>query len=352
MGELTGEWAKRAGREPGSVQLRGGIEPQPARAKVFTYTADDLVEAEADRPDQCAVSERADCVTWIDVVGVRDPDFLDDLGRRLDIHPLTLEDIVHTDQRPKLEDYGHYLFVVLKVFPPGQPAGESDQLSLLVGKNYLVSFSERDGGMFDALRDRLRRGHTRLRRLGPDYLAYALIDAVVDSYFTFLERIGEEIQELEDAVVDDPRPDNLRRLHVLRREAVVLRRALWPLRGAVDALERSESDLINASTAPFLKDVRDHVNNIIETMEVFREMISNLLELYLTGLSNRLNEAMKVLTIIATLFMPLAFIAGVYGMNFKFMPELEWRWGYPAALTLMAVVAGVMLRHFRRKKWI
>jgi magnesium transporter len=227
-----------------------------------------------------------------------------------------------------------------------------EQVSLVFGKNFVISFQEKQGDIFETIRERIRNGKGRIRKMGTDYLAYALIDAVVDHYFIILEKDGEKIEELEDKVVSDPKPETLQKIHRLKREMIFLRRSVWPLRELVNSLERGESPLIHKATRIYLRDVYDHTIQVIDTLETYRDMLSGMHDTYLSSISNRMNEVMKVLTIIATIFIPLTFIAGIYGMNFEFMPELKWRWAYFSVWGVILIVAVFMLIFFRRKKWL
>ncbi|MBM3298202.1 MAG: magnesium/cobalt transporter CorA, partial [Candidatus Aminicenantes bacterium] len=302
----------------------------------------------------CVPFRDTETVTWMNVDGIHDAALIQELGSCYGIHPLTLEDIMTTSQRPKLEDYGDYLFLVVKMLHPRRDGGEErfEQVSLIIGPNHLLSFLEDVGDVFDQVRERIRNGKGRIRNLGSDYLAYALLDAIVDGYFLELEKIGDEIEALEGEILKEPKTAVVQRIHHLKREMIFLRKSVWPLREAIARLERRESPLVKDSTTVFLKDVYDHTIQVIDTVETFRDMLTGMLDTYLTSVSNRMNEVMKVLTLIATIFMPLTFIAGVYGMNFKHMPELGWKWGYWGALGLMGLVAGVMFVMFKRKKWL
>lgn len=297
----------------------------------------------------------AESVTWINIDGLHDVQLMASIGTQAGVHPLTLEDIVNTDQRPKMEDYDDYLFMVLKMISWSGDDGKgvkAEQLSLILKPGLLFSFQEQQGDVFDPIRERLRCGKGRLRKQGADYLAYGLIDSVVDQYFLCLEQIGEQIDSLQEELVGSPDKGTLQKLHRLKREMIFLRRAIWPLREVINGLLRGESPLFAASTLVYLRDVYDHTIQVIDTVETFREMLSGMMDIYLSSISNRMNEIMKVLTVIATIFMPLTFIAGVYGMNFKYMPELDWRWGYPAALLLMLSIGVAMGIYFHRKKWV
>jgi len=270
------------------------------------------------------------------------------------LHPLILEDIVNTEQRPKMEDFEQYIFVVLKMLQYNEKEDEiiAEQVSLILGSNFVISFQETEGDIFDPIRDRIRNSKGRIRKMGADYLAYALLDAVVDNYFTILEKIGEKIETVEEELVANPIPETLQIIHTMKREMIFLRKSVWPLREVVGGLQRAESALIQESTGIYLRDVYDHTIQVIDTIETFRDMISGMLDIYMSSVSNKMNEVMKVLTIFAAIFIPLTFIAGIYGMNFQYMPELEWQLGYFAVLLIMLLVAVSLLVYFRKKKWL
>jgi magnesium transporter len=253
-----------------------------------------------------------------------------------------------------LEDFGDYIFVVLKTFSYNHQSDElePEQISLILGPSFVVSFQEREGDVFNPIRERIRSNKGRIRRMGADYLAYSLLDSIVDHYFIVLEQVGEEVEFLEEELVTNPTPETLQTIHNLKREMLFLRKSVWPLREVIGALERGESSLIKESTGIYLRDVYDHTIQVIDTIETFRDMISGMLDIYLSSVSNRMNEVMKVLTIIATIFIPLTFIAGIYGMNFQYMPELEWRWGYPMVWVVMLAIGVLMLIYFRKKDWL
>ncbi len=265
-----------------------------------------------------------------------------------------LEDILNTGQRPKMEAYGDYVYIVAKMLTLKEDSVESEQVSIVLGKDYLLSFQEqgKPGDVFDAIRSRLKSGSGRLRSNGADFLAYSLIDAIVDHYFVVLERLGERLELLEDQLVQAPTTQTMTCLHQLRREVIFLRKCAWPMREVVSGLQRSETPLITEATAIYLRDVYDHAVYVMETVDTFRDMLANMLDIYLSSISARMNEVMKVLTIIATLFIPLTFIVGVYGMNFDYFPELKWRWAYPVLWIIMIGIAGAMLVYFRRKHWL
>ena len=294
-------------------------------------------------------------MTWIDIEGLQDIGLLDNLGSVYGLHPLILEDILNTDQRPKSDDMESYIYVVLKMldFDPDSLEIVSEQVSIVFGRNYVISLQEgREGDLFEPLRERIRNNKGRIRKMGPDYLAYSLLDTIIDHYFIILEKFAERIEVLEDDLVNDPRPETLQQIHHLKREMIFLRKSAWPLREVVNVLEKSESELIHPATKIFLRDIYDHAIHIIDSIETYRDMLSGMLDIYLSSVSNRMNQVMKVLTIIATIFMPLTFLAGVYGMNFKHMPEIGWRWSYPLFWLIMLGVAGVMVYFFKKKNWL
>jgi magnesium transporter len=265
-----------------------------------------------------------------------------------------MEDIVNTGQRPKLDNFDDYIYAVFKMlwFNEKENMVVSEQVSLVVGENYLISFQEEMGDVFDSVRSRIRKGSVRIRKGGCDYLAYTLIDAIVDQYFLILEKISERIEKLETAVMDSSTHDTLHLIHGLKREAIYLRKQVWPLREVVNQLTREETTLIRDSIHVFLRDVYDHITQVIDNIESFRDILSGITDLYLSTMSNRMNEVMKILTIIATIFIPITFVAGIYGMNFKNMPELEWEWGYTAVWAVMIAIAFALLYFFRRKRWL
>ncbi len=354
MARMMKKRSRKSGLPPGALVHVGEKRVDKVRITVMDYNPEDCVEKQTHKVSECVPFRDTSTITWLNVDGIHDAGLIQELGSCYGIHPLTLEDIMTTSQRPKLEDYGDYLCLVVRMLHPKKDGGEErfEQVSIIIGPNFLLSFLEDVGDVFDQVRERIRGGKGRIRHLGTDYLAYMLLDAVVDGYFLDLEKIGDEIEALEGEILDEPRPAAVQRIHQLKREMIFLRKSVWPLREAIARLERRESPLVKESTALFLKDVYDHTIQVIDTVETFRDMLSGMLDTYLTSVSNRMNEVMKILTIIATIFMPLTFISGVYGMNFQHMPELGWKWGYWAVLGVMAVVAGVMFVFFKRKKWL
>lgn len=356
MARLIKTRAKKKGLPPGTLVHIGEKRAQGASITVIDYDETNISELEIKTLDQCFPFKESPTTTWINVEGL-DADVIQKLGDCYGFHPLVLEDILNTDQRPKLEDYGEYIYIVVKMLSErkGGKGVEffSEQVSIILGKNFVMSFQEGvKGDVFNHVRERIRSGKGRVRSMGADYLAYSLMDAIVDNYFVILEAVGERIEDIEDELVSHPAPQTLKNIHELKREMIYLRKSVWPLREVVSWLERGGSPLIKPPTALYLRDVYDHTVQVIDAIETSREMLSGMLDIYLSSLSNRLNEIMKFLTIIGTIFIPLTFVVGVYGMNFDFMPELRWRYGYLAVLFVMLLVSISMLFYFRRKKWI
>jgi magnesium transporter len=355
MEGIVSKRSEKAGLEPGSLVHVG--EPKAAKPKItaMVYDSSQLLEEELETIGDAFPLCKAPSVTWINVDGIHQVDVVEELGERLGLHPLVLEDILNPEQRPKMEDLGDYLYMVLKMLDWDDARHEmtTEQMSVLVGANYVVSLQEEPGGdVLDPIRLRIRGGKGRMREEGPDYLAYTILDGVVDRYFGVLESLGEKVEDLEGELVTNPGRDALQKLHHLKREMIYMRKAVWPLREVVAGLERSESPLIRKSTHPYLRDVYDHAIQVMDAVETLRDMLSGMLDIYLSSLSNRMNEVMKVLTIFASIFAPLTFIAGVYGMNFRYLPELTWRWAYPALWLVMLTIGLVMLWFFRRKRWL
>jgi magnesium transporter len=346
---------KKVGLSPGSLVHVGEQKTDRIRGELTLYAANRLEIRPAGLDDLRNLPKPDGERLWLNIEGLHDTAAIGRIGETFGIHTLTLEDILNTMHRPKADVFDNYLFIVLKMLEWDEPAQElqSEQVSMVMGRGFVLSFQEgRQGDCFDPVRNRLKEPTGRLRRLGSDYLAYALMDVIVDHYFVILERLGEQMEELEDRLVQTPTTDTLQIIHRLKRDVLTIRRAVWPLREMAMAMERHESPLIHAETAIFYRDLYDHVVQIIDTVETYREMVSGMLDVYLSSISNRMNGVMKVLTTIATLFMPLSFIAGFYGMNFQHMPELDKPWAYPAVIGVMLLVAGGMLMFFKRKEWL
>lgn len=373
--------SSKSGLPPGTLIHVGDRDPAPTHVRYFVYNPDFAEEKSPAIPDE--LSGYADSYTWIKVSGLADIEKIKQIGAFLSLHPLTLEDILNTNQRPKYEEFDDYLYLVLKIIriencgdtSTGDSSAEaknddtrcrpdddaqpedhfyltSAQLSIIITKRGVCSFEENKSDIFDSIIQRLFDEKARIRKYGPDYLMYALTDCVVDNYFVVFERIGEDIEELEERIIDGTDADAMEDIYTLKRNLLDIRKRIWPLRETIAGLIRSKPDFISEKTEVFLNDVSDHLYQLNDILESYREMSTGLYEIYLSTLSNRMNEVMKVLTIIATIFIPLTFIAGIYGMNFASMPELQWEFGYPAAILSMLVTAGIMVLYFRKKQWI
>lgn len=340
------------------------VAPDNTKITVIVYDETHFHEIEAKSVEECFVFKSGPFITWINIDCLKEMDILEKLGECYGFHPLVLEDIL-TDQRPKIEDYDDYIFIVLKMIyydeegdektgddMPGETMLEMDQVSIILGSNFIISFKEKDVDVFNPIRERLRTAKGKIRMHGADYLAYSMIDSIVDHYFVIMEKLGDRFEELEDVVVSNPEPGILPIIYNMKRDMLFLRKSVWPLREAVSRLQRTDSPLVSEITKIYLRDAYDHTIQVIENIETFRDMSSSVLETYLSSQNNKLNEVIKLLTIISTIFIPLTFVAGVYGMNFEFMPELESPWGYPAVLVLMLLIVIIMLTYFWRKRWI
>jgi len=346
--------SKKAGLPPGTLVHIGTARDEKVKIMIIDYDENHVEEMEGKTVEECLPFMEKPTITWINIDGIHDLEIIEAIGRYFGIHPLVLEDVVNTSQRPKIEDYESYIFVVLKMvyYDEKDDDIKIEQVSLILGQNFVISFQEQKGDVFDPIRERIRNNKGRISKMGADYLAYALIDSIVDNYFVVLERIGENIEEIEEMLVIEPRSETLQTIQRMRREIIFIRKSIWPLREVIGDLEKGISKLIQKSTQLYLRDVYDHTIQVMDTIETSHDMLSGLLDIYLSSVNNRMNEVMKMLTIIATIFIPLTFIAGVYGMNFQNMPELSWRWGYFAVLIVMAVIGISMLTYFKRKKWI
>ena len=345
---------KKFGMAPGALVYIGDQTTEPVTVSLMGYDENRLEERSDISVEACRTCLGTDAVTWINVSGIHDTALIEAFGRLFNLHPLLLEDILNTKTRPKLDDYDQYLFVVLKMIDvnPENYLLDHEQVSLVIGKNVIISFQERPGDIFDPVRDRIRKGKGRLRRSGADYLAYSLIDMIVDHYFKILEIMGEQIESLEEAVLEAPESSTLQTIHSCKHQMIFLRKAVWPVREIISTLVRDESSLIGKDVTIYLRDVHDHTIQVVDTVETYRDVLSGVFDIYLSNVSNRMNEVMKVLTIIATIFIPLTFIAGIYGMNFQYMPELQWHYAYPLLWMVFVIIAGGMLMLFRRKKWL
>ena len=353
MKKLVKNRTKKTGLPAGSMVYVGDKKTPAPRISIFDYdrnTCQELVDVPV---ADCAKYIDPSTTTWINVDGVDHVEIVRALGEQFKIHSLVMEDVVNTTQRPKRTVYGEYLYLVMKMLYVNNGKLCAEQVSMILGNNFLISFQEEpEHDVFDKVRDSLRKGVASLRGGGPDYLTYALIDTIVDHYFIILEELGERLELIEAELVQDPKPAILANIYELKRDLLYIRRSIWPLREVLSGLDRGEVALIKPSTALYLRDVYDHVVEVIEVLEMFREMASSMVEIYLSSVNNKISQVMKLLGVVATIFMPLTLISSIYGMNFKHMPELEWQLGYPMVLLFMLLIAVLMLLHFRRKSWL
>jgi magnesium transporter len=344
---------KKPGSSPGTIVYTGKRRVQ-SRIDLLDYDEATIQEKKLKKIEESFPFKERPTVTWLNVTGLNDISIIEKVGKHFGLHPLVLEDIASVNQRTKYEEFDDYLFVVLKMASYNKASGEVDieQVSLIVGDNFVITFQEREGDVFEPVRERLRGSRGKIRKKGGDYLAYALMDAVVDNYFTIFEGLGETIEELDTELIENPNPKTLKRVYRLKRELSTLRKSIWPLREVLNSMQKSDSAIIKESTNIYLRDVYDHTIQVMDTIETMRDTVSGMLDIYLSSISNRMNEVMKVLTIIATIFIPLTFIAGIYGMNFDVMPELHVEWAYYAVWGIMLLLGLVMVAYFRKKGWI
>ena len=340
--------------QPGSLIYTGRKKTTRVKINLIQYNKESFSEKIVSEINHCFPVSETFTVSWIDIKALHDLKTIEMTGKLFDIHALVLEDILNTDQRPKIEFFDKNIFVVLKMLSWNEKEDriDSEQISIVVGSNYVITFQENDDDIFDHLRERIRKNLGYIRNSGADYLAYTLMDTIVDYYYIMLEKIGEKIEEIEEQLLNAPKTELLNQIYILKRENLILRKSVWPLREVISKLDRVETPIIHKATVPFIRDLQDHTTIVVETVESYSETISNLIELYLTIGNNRLNEVMKILTIISTIFIPLTFIVGIYGMNFDHMPELRWKWGYFLILGVMTVIGGGMIVYFRKKKWL
>jgi len=345
---------RRTGLPPGTlIPPAGSLNGEPSVITIIDYDPDRFQEKTVSSLEECLPFKETETVTWINIDGLSDTGLIGQIGRSFGIHPLILESTLNTGQRPKIEDMDAYIYVNLKMLQYLEPVQKVkiEQVSLIIGRNYIISFQEDVGDVFDPVRERIRKDG-RIRKFGTDYLAYALIDAIVDNYFSVMESLGEQVELLEEQLASNPSKDMLINIHILKKDMIYLRKSVWPLREVISGLEHSDNPLIRDATRIYLRDVYDHTIQVIDTIETFRDMVSGMIDIYLSGMSMRLNEIMKVLTLIATIFIPLTFIVGIYGMNFEYMPELSHPYGYYAVWAVMILATAAMLCYFHKKQWI
>jgi magnesium transporter len=350
----TENYKKHVGQVPGTLIYTGKKSDKDFHIECFDYTHDKIEESIVLNIDDVINYKNTDSVTWINVNGLKHTDKIETIGNLYGLHPLVLEDIVNTTQRPKIDEYEDYLFIVLKMlYYDAKEELIVEQVSLVLGKNYVLTFQEDEGDVFDTIRTRLRLSKGRIRGLKSDYLYYALIDAVVDNYFSIIETLGNKIEDLETELFTGNSRENVNAdVQQLKREILRVRRAIFPLREIINRIEKNEHSLIYKRTITYYRDIYDHLIQVSENIDIYREMIWSLMDMYMTTISNKMNEVMKVLTIIATIFIPLTFIAGIYGMNFTYMPELKYKYSYFILWGIMILIFLGMLIYFKKKKWL
>jgi magnesium transporter len=346
--------SKKAGLSPGTLMYVGEKREEKIKIQIVDYNEQTLEEKEVGSIDECLPFREKNTVTWINITGIHDVKVIEALGKRFGLHPLLLEDVANTEQRPKMDDFENYLFIVMKMICPAryEKTIAHEQISLILAPGVVITLQEFEDDFFEPLRERIRKGKGRIRSRGTDYLTYALIDTIVDNYFHLLEETGEQIEILQEKVLSEPSPEILQEIQNLKREMIYLRKSVWPLREIVNSLIREEYKLISQDIIIYLRDVYDHTIQVIDNIETYRDMLSGMMDIYLSSVSNKMNEIMKVLTTIATIFIPMTFLAGLYGMNFKHMPELELKWAYPAFWIIIIVIFISMIIWLKRKKWL
>jgi magnesium transporter len=354
MSESLSSVSKKSGLAPGTLVHVGEVHEHPHSIIVTNYNQASLEQRTIDSIKELLPYKITDSVTWVMVEGLKEVAIIDAIGQYFDIHPLVLEDILNTHQRTKFEEYPDYLYFVLKVVSLGKGSFniEYEQISILVLKSFVFTFMEKPDGLFKPILNRLANEDSHLRNAGSDYLAYMIMDAVVDEYFTLQDAFDEQIELIEDELLIQPSVDTLMTIQKIRRELIFLRKTVSPLRELLAAIRRSESPLFDERTKRYFADIYDHSIRIIEAVESYRELISGMLDIYLSSVSNKMNETMKFLTVFASIFIPLTFIAGVYGMNFEYMPELRWKWSYPTLWAVFIGTAVSLLIYFKKKKWL
>ncbi|KDR93919.1 magnesium transporter [Peptoclostridium litorale DSM 5388] len=347
--------SKKIGLPPGSLVHIGNHISETTSVSLLKYSADSIEELSISSPKECSDHITDGYITWINVTGLSDVNTIGDIGKNLGMHPLILEDILNTSHRAKIDDSDEYISIIIKVLNYNEKDSiiEREQVSIILGDGFVATFQEKKSDIFNGLISRLQHPSSRLRNMKSDYLVYAIIDTIVDNYFALIEHIGDKVESIENMLFESADSSILNEIHNLKREMIFLKKSLWPLREILSSLQRSDSSLIHSSTSMYFRDVYEHIIQILDTIESLRDVLSGMTELFISISGNRMNEIMKVLTIISTIFIPLTFIAGVYGMNFRHMPELESTWFYPWFLySLMLAIVFGMLAFFKNKKWL
>ncbi|MBS3992848.1 MAG: magnesium/cobalt transporter CorA [Bacteroidetes bacterium] len=345
--------SKKSGLPPGTLVHIGKKRANKVKISVIDYTETSFHEFECEAIEDVFAYKEKDSVSWINIDGIHNTNIIDIVGSNFGHHPLLLEDIVNTLSRPKLEEFDDYLFITLKMLgiSENQKSIVEEQVSFILGKNYVISFQEQPGDIFDSIRMRIKESKGNIRKRKTDYLFYRLLDTVVDHYFFIVEHLSERIEQLEDIVLKTQTPEILHEIQDLKTELIQLRKSISPLREAVGTIQKDEIKLIHKNTLHYFNDVNQNLLQVAESIDIYREMTKNLMDLYQSGINNKMNQVMQILTVIATIFIPLTFIVGIYGMNFEYMPELKWRYGYFTTWGIMVLIVLLMLRFFKRKNW-
>jgi len=353
MNSSSSQRSSKSGLPAGSLIHIGEKKVGKIKIRLIDYGASEYAEQDIENIEQCFPYKDDQTITWINIDGIHDPAIMEKLGGCFGFHPLILEDILNTQQRPKIEDLGDYIYLVLKMIDYDYKTNKIvlEQVSIIFGKHYVISLQERPLEIYEPIRNRIKNDKSKIRNNGSDYLAYLLVDSIIDNYFSVLEKIGEKIEHVENKLVSNPTQKTLKTIYDLKRNMLYMRKSTWPLREIISRLERGEISLISDSTRPYIRDIYDHIIQVIDTIETFRDMLSGMVDIYLSSMSHRLNEVMKILTIISTIFIPITFIASIYGMNFRFMPEISWRWGYLVVWAIILFIIIYMIIYFKRKKW-
>lgn len=353
MAKISKQRSSKSGMPAGSLIHIGERKVDKIKIKLIDYGDQDYIEQDIENIEQCFKFKDEKTITWINIDGIHETDILSKLGKCFGFHPLILEDILNTEQRPKIEDFTDYIYIVLKMIDYDNKLDEItlEQVSIIVGKNYVISLQEKPLNIYEPIKNRIRNDRSKVRKAGSDYLAYLLIDSIIDNYFDVIEKTGEKIETVENKLVVNPTQKTLKTIYNLKRDMLFMRKSTWPLREVISKMERGEISLINDSTRIYIRDVYDHIIQVIDTIETYRDILSGMIDIYLSSISNRLNEVMKILTIISTIFIPITFIASIYGMNFKFMPEVTWKWSYLVVWVIILAVIIYMVIFFKRKKW-
>ncbi len=354
MHESLSYASEKSGLPPGSLVHVGEVHEHEHKITVIDYNKSTLARRTIKNIEELLPYQNTETVTWVIIDGLKDVSIIDAIGQHFDIHALVLEDILNTHQRPKFEEFDDYLYIVIKALSLGADDFnvEYEQVSLLLLDKFVFTFKEKPDAIFEPLFSRLNNDKSQLRNLGTDYLTYVIMDAIVDEYFSLQDTFDELIESVEDDLLTNPSAQTLNTIQKIKRELIFLRRSVSPLRELLASIQRSESQLLHEKTKRYFGDVYDHVIRVSEAMESYRDLIAGMLDIYLSSVSNKMNETMKILTVFASIFIPLTFIAGVYGMNFEYMPELKWRWGYPALWAVFIGVSVFLLRFFKKKNWL